>query len=129
MNLTERIKALFSTVFGDVDRFASHVDMEAMNILHELAAKVEAIEQHLLKNNDSLPHKYVVPTVDPIAAGDQSSSEKAIPANTAATGDISGDAAAGSEAVKTGDGGQQNDLIAKTGDAGSETVKTDAAQV
>ena len=122
MNLIERIKALFSTVLGDVDRFASHEDMEAMNILHELAAKVEAIEQHLLKNNDSLPHKYVVPTVDPIAAGDQLSSEKTIPANTAATGDISGDAAAGSEAVKTGD-------ISGDAAAGSEAVKTDAAQV
>ena len=120
MNLIERIKAFF------VDK-TTEVDTEIKNIMHDLAAKVEAIEQHLLNNNDSLPYKYVVPEVVVAvpAAGDQLSSEKAIPANTAATGD----AAAGSESVKTGDGGQQNDLIAKTGDAGSETVKTDAAQV
>ena len=118
MNLIERIKAFF------VDK-NNAVATEIKSIMHDLAVKVEAIEAHLLNNNDSLPYKYVVPTVDPIAAGDQSSSEKTIPANTAATGDV----AAGSEAVKTGDGGQEKDPLAETDGAGSETIKTDAAQV
>jgi len=137
MNLIERIKAFF------VDK-TTEVDTEIKNIMHDLAAKVEAIEEHLLHNNDSLPYKYAVPSIIAVPAAtaqttilmNQSGSlayfavpaataQTTIPANTAATGD----AAAGSEAVKTGDGGQQNDLIAKTGDAGSETVKTDAAQV
>ena len=58
--LIAKIKALFSEGETDMSK-----------ILHELAAKVEAIETHLLKNNDSLPHKYVVPTTEPAAVIEQ----------------------------------------------------------
>ena len=75
----------------------TEVDTEIKNILHELAVKVETIEAHLLHNNDSLPYKYAVPSIIAVPADTAATAQTTIPANTAATGDV----AAGSEAVKT----------------------------
>jgi predicted regulator of Ras-like GTPase activity (Roadblock/LC7/MglB family) len=86
------------------------LDAEVVNVFEDLKARVEAIEAHLIKNNDSLPHKFApagaaasAPAVDSLTA--------AIASATAATASaIAVDSVTGGD-VESDTGG--NDVLAK----------------